>query len=143
MAVITTNSNHYKYQLATAKINFLTDTFKMILMTPAFSFDKDTHATLADITASQIATGNGYTQNSITLAGVSVTEDDTNDRMIATWNNVTVTASGGAIADFGSIIIYDDTTTDDTIILHTNLDTTVSLPNGLSFLAQNIQTAIA
>ena len=143
MAVTTTNSNHYKYQLGTAKINFQSDVFKMILMSPSFTFDKDAHAILADVTASQIATGNGYTQNSITLANVNLTEDDTNDRFIATWSNVTIVASGGTIADFGSVIVYDDTTTDKTIIFHTDLDTTVSLSTGLSFIAQNIYTVIA
>lgn len=143
MAVTTTNSNHYKYQLATAKINFQTDAFKLILMSPSFIFDKDSHATLADVTASQIATGNGYTQNNIALSGVSILEDDTNDRFIATWSNVTITASGGAIADFGSVIVYDDTTSDKTIVFCSNLDTTVSLSAGLSFIAQNISTVIS
>lgn len=140
MAVVTTNSNHYKYQLATGKINFLTDVFKMICMKPAFVFDKDAHATLGDVTADQIATGNGYTQNSITLTlNGTPTEDDTNDRCIIIWNNVTLTASGGEIEDFGSVIVYDDTTSDKTIIFHSALDTTVSLTDTLSFIANNIQ----
>lgn len=143
MAVTTNNPNHYKYQLATAKINYQTDTFKLILMSPSFVFDKDTHATLSEVTASQIITGNGYTQDSITLAGISISEDDTNDRFIATWNNVTIRASGGSIANFGSVIVYDDTTTDKSIIFHTNLDTTITLTDGLSFIAQNIQCIIA
>ena len=143
MAVTTIPSNHYKYQLATKKIDYSADVFKMILLVPAFVFDKDTHATLSDVTASQIATGNGYTQNSITLTGVSILEDDTNDRFYATWSNVTVTASGGAIADFGHVIIYDDTTSDKTVIGCTNLDATVSLSAGLSFIAKDIFAYIA
>jgi len=143
MAIETTNSNHYKYQLATKKIDFQNDVFKMILMDTDFTFDKDAHATLADVTANQIATGNGYTQNNITLAGVSISEDDTNDRFYATWNNVTITASGGAIEDFTGLIIYDDTTSDDTVIFYTNLDTTVSLSDGLSFIANTIEVEIS
>lgn len=144
MAVTTTNSNHYKYQIATGAMNFSSDVFKLILLKPTFVFDKDTHATLAAVTsaAGQIATGNGYTQNSITLAGVSVSEDDVNDRFIATFNNVTVTASGGPIEDFSGLIVYDDTTADDTVLFYTNLDTTVSLSIGLSFIANNLQCII-
>lgn len=143
MAVTTSNPNHYKYQLATAKINYQTDTFKLILMSPSFVFNQDTHATLADVTASQIVTGNGYIQNNIALSGISISEDDTNDRFIATWSNITVTATGGAIANFSGVIVYDDTTSDDTIIFYTNLDTTITLTDGLSFIAQNIQCVIA
>jgi hypothetical protein len=143
MAITTTNSNHYKYQLATGNIDFENDTFKMILMDTSFTFDKDTHATLASVTANQIATGNGYTQNNITLANVSISEDDVNDRFYATWDNVTVTASGGAIEDFTGVIIYDDTTSDDTVIFYTDLDTTISLTDGLSFIANSIEVEIA
>jgi len=143
MAVTTTNSNHYKYQLGTANIDFLNDVFKLILMDTSFVFDKDTHATLASVTANQIATGNGYTQNSITLANVSLSEDDVNDRFYASWDDVTVTASGGAIEDFSGVIVYDDTTSDDTVIFYTDLDTTISLSSGLSFIADNIAVEIA
>lgn len=143
MAVTITSSNHAKYQIGLKKIDFENDTFKMILMKPTFIFDKDTHATLANVTTDQIATGNGYTQNSITLTNPSASEDDTNDRFIITWDNVTVTAVGGAIEDFSSVIIYDDTTTDDTIIYHAALGTTVSLTAGLSFIANSLQTVIA
>ena len=143
MTVTITNSNHAKYQIGLKKIDFENDTFKMILMKPTFIFDKDTHATLSNVTKDQIATGNGYTQNSITLTNPSASEDDTNDRFIITWNNVTVTASGGAIEDFSSVIVYDDTTADDTIIYHAALGTTVSLTAGLSFIANSLQTIIA
>lgn len=143
MAVTITNSNHAKYQIGLGKIDFKNDTFKMILMKPTFIFNKDAHATLADVTANQIATGNGYTQNSITLANASASEDDTNDRFVVTWDNITVTASGGAIEDFSSVIVYDDTTTDDTIIYHAALGTTVTLTDGLSFIANSLQTVIA
>jgi len=143
MAVTTTNSNHYKYQLATGNIDFQTDVFKLILMDTSFVFDKDNHPTLASVTANQIATGNGYTQNNATLSGISISEDDTNDRFYASWDNLTITASGGPIEDFTGVIVYDDTTSDDTVIFYTDLDTTVSLTDGLSFIANNISVEIS
>jgi hypothetical protein len=116
MAVVNTLSNHFKYQKNVGNVDFSSDSFKIILMNTTFAFDKDADATLADVTADQLSTGNGYTQDSKALAGVSVSEDDTNDRCSVTWNNVTWTASGGAIGPTGAAIIYDDDTADDTIV---------------------------
>jgi len=144
MAITTTNSNHFKYQLGVGNIDFANDTFKMILMDTSFTFDKDTHATLGNVTANQIATGNGYTQDSITLVlDGTPTEDDTNDIFSVAFNNVTITALGGAIEDFTGVIVYDDTSADKTVLFYTDLDTTISLSDGLSFIASNISIEIA
>ena len=69
MAITVTVPNHYKYLLKTKQIDESSDTYKIILMNPTFVFDKDSHAELADVTADQLPTGNGYTQNSKTLPG--------------------------------------------------------------------------
>ena len=116
MAVVVTLSNHYKYQRDVGNINASSDVFKIILMNTTFTFDPDAHATLADVTADQLATGNGYTQNNKTLANVSVVESDTNNRSEITWDDVTFTATGGDFPASGSACIYDDTTSDDTIV---------------------------
>ena len=109
-------SNKLKYLLATGGIDFSGDTFKIILMQSGFTFNKDRHETYADVSASELGTGNGYTQNTKTLAGVSVTEDDTDDRCEVTWSNVTWTASGGAIGPTPGAIIFDDTDGSDSIV---------------------------
>ena len=111
-----TASNKIKYLLATKAIDFLNDSFKIILMASGFVFNKDTHHGYADVSASELATGYGYTRNTKTLAGVAVTEDDTDDRCEVTWSNVTWTASGGAIGPTPGAIIFDDTVTDDPIV---------------------------
>ena len=111
-----TPSNHFLYQLAVGQINFSTDTCKAILMTTGFTFNRDTHATLADVSASELAGGNGYTAGGITLTGVTVTEDDPNDRCIINWNDAVWTASGGSIGPSAGCILYNDTTPDDTVI---------------------------
>lgn len=64
----------------------------------------------------ELAAGNGYTKGGQTLAGVSYTEDDTNNRANATWNDITWTASGGSIGPSPCAIVYDDTVSDDTIM---------------------------
>lgn len=64
----------------------------------------------------ELATGNGYTQNTKTLGSVVVTEDDANDRMQFTCGNVDWTASGGDIGPTAGALLYDDTPTENTIL---------------------------
>jgi hypothetical protein len=104
-------SNKIKYLLATKAIDFATDSFKIILMASGFTFNKDTHHGYADVSASELATGYGYTRNTKTMTGVAVTEDDTDDRTEVTWDNVTWTASAGSIGPTPGAIIFDDTVT--------------------------------
>jgi len=114
-----TLANKIRYALATKQIDFATDSFKIILMGTGFTFDKDTHHGYADVSASELATGNGYTQNTKLLAGVVVTENDTTDLAEITWDNVVWTASGGDIGPTPGAIIFDDTPTtpqDDPIV---------------------------
>jgi len=108
-----TASNKLKFLLASKIIDFANDSFKIILMASGFVFNKDTHHGYADVSASELGTAYGYTINTKTLAGVAVTEDDTDDRCEVTWNNVTWTASGGAIGPTPGAIIFDDTVTAD------------------------------
>lgn len=102
-------SNKLKFLLASKVIDFANDSFKIILMQSGFVFNKDTHHGYADVSGSELATGNGYIANSKTLSGVSVTENDTDDRCEITWSNVTWTASGGSIGPTPGAIIFDDT----------------------------------
>lgn len=106
----TTASNKIKYLLVTKKIDFSADTFKIILMQSGFVYNKDTHETYADVSASELATAYGYTAGGATLSGVAVTEDDTLDEARVTWNNASWAISGGNVTASGAII-YDDTPT--------------------------------
>lgn len=104
-----TASNKLKYLLANKIIDFANDNFKIILMESGFAFNPDTHHGYADVISSELATANGYTAGSKTLAGVAITEDDTNDRCSILWSNVVWTASGGSIGPTPGAIIFDDT----------------------------------
>lgn len=104
-------SNKLKYLLAKKVVDFANDSFKIILMKTGFTFDRDAHHAYSDVSAYELETGNGYTANSKTLSGVTVTEDDTNDRCSITWDNVTWTASGGSFGPSPGAIIFDDTVT--------------------------------
>lgn len=109
-------SNKIKYLLATKVIDFANDVFKIILMQTGYTFDKDNDSLYADVSGSELSTANGYTAGGNTLTGVSVTEDDTDDRAEVTWNNTTWTASGGSIGPSPGAIIYDDTVADDPVV---------------------------
>lgn len=106
-----TVSNKMKYLLATKAIDFSADSFKIILMASGFVFNADTHHGYADVSASELATGYGYTRNTKTLAGAAVTEDDTDNRCKVTWSNVTWAAIGGSIGPTPGAIVFDDTVT--------------------------------
>lgn len=132
MAIVTTVSNHFKYQVAKKLVDLSTDSLKAILMNTTFAFDKDAHATLANVTADQLATGNGYTQNTLALTGVVLTEDDVNDRAQMTCDTITFTAAGGDIGPSGALIIYNDTTADDTVIACIDFGVDITIPSGLA-----------
>ena len=142
MAITSTHSNHYKFQLASGNIDFDADTIKIILMNTTFAFDKDADATLADVTADQLTTGNGYTQNDYVLANVSVTEDDANDKATITWDDATWSGTGGSIGPTGAACIYDDTTSDDTIIGCIDFDTDYTIPDGSKIQLMDLQIDI-
>lgn len=87
----------------TGGIDFDTDTFKIMLVTNAYTADKDAHEDRADVTNE--ATGTGYTSGGAATT-VTVTKDNTNDRVDIDFSDVsftsaTITAAGG--------VIYKDT----------------------------------
>lgn len=142
MAVVATVPNHAKYMMMTKEIDLENDTLKIILMDNAFTFDKDTHATLANVTANQLATEYGYTQNDETLVGVSVVEDDTNDKGAFTCTDVTWSASGGSIGPTGGYCIYDDTTSDNSIIVYVDFGTDYTVADSSSLQIKDIAISI-
>jgi hypothetical protein len=89
--------------------NAATDTYKVMLCTAA-TFDA-ANTTLAGVTKTETASGNGYTTGGATLSSVAVTTVGTNgakfDADDAVW-----TASGGSIAA-SFAILYNDTDAND------------------------------
>jgi hypothetical protein len=139
-------ANKLKYLLATGIVDFSADTFKIALMATAYSFNKDTAHGYADVSASELASGNGYTTGGNTLSGVAVTEDDTDDRTEITWSNTTWTASSGAIGPSPGAIIYDDTVTtpvDDPIIGYIDFGSEQTQADGGTATISSIEVRIA
>lgn len=109
--------NHTAARFASGA-NAAGDTYKVLLCTAATFDAADT--TLAGITKTEVANGNGYATGGATLANVAVTTVTTNDAKfdadVLTW-----TASGGAItASFA--ILYNDTDADDPPVAFIDFD---------------------
>lgn len=141
MALTLTLSNHFKYQLGIGAIDLRStgDTIKAALMNTSFAFDKDAHATLADVTASQLATGGGYTQNDKTLSvDTNWSEDDTNDKGTVVYSDFSWVATSGGFGPVGSLLVYDDTTSDDTVIGCIDFGTDYTIPEGLTLSVNSL-----
>ena len=129
MAVTISLYNHTARRFADGA-NAATDTYKVALYTAATFDAADT--TLAGITKTETASGNGYTTGGVTLANVAVTTVGTNgakfDADDATW-----TASGGPItAEYA--ILYNDTDADDPPVAFIDFGASESAGDSTDFL---------
>ena len=96
--------NQFVEDLAHKVHNLGSDTLKLALSNTA---PNATDATLSDIT--QIAAGNGYTTGGFTLTVSASAQSGGTYKL--TIDDITITASGGAIATFRYFILLNDTPT--------------------------------
>lgn len=126
MASTFTLFNSFAGKLGDGTIDLDTHTFKCALSNVA---PVATNTVLANIT--QIAAGNGYSTGGVTLSNVAYTEPSA-----GVWkfdsDDVVFTASGGTMADFRYLVIYDDTVASDDLVGYYDNGSTVSLPAGAS-----------
>lgn len=111
--------------LVKGSINFNSDTFKVMLVTDAYTPNKDTHTRKNQVTNE--VTGTGYTAGGQTSA-VTITPDLTNDRedlsfATVTWTSATITARAA--------VIYKDTGTASTspLVAYVDFGSNVSSTN--------------
>jgi hypothetical protein len=142
MAITKTISNRFKLELGKATINFTSDVFKAIIMADGFTFNPDTHGTLAAVVASVITSAGGYTEKTLAV-DTAWNQDNTNDIAFVDWENVTWTASGGNFDDFIGVIVYDDSHADDVVVGCIDLGQIISVIDGNSFQLQNIGFELA
>lgn len=129
MAVTVSLYNHTAKRFASGE-NAAGDTYKVMLCTAA-TFDA-ADATLAGITKTEVASGNGYTTGGAALSGVAVTTVTTNDAKFDA-DDTSWSASGGPIAAaFG--IIYNSTDTDDPPVAFIDFDGSQSAGDGTDFV---------
>ncbi len=98
--------NAFKNALLTA---FVGDIWKMILLATGQSVNIDSDDGYTQLSAKELANGNGYTTGGATMTGAAVATDDVNDRADMTFDNVVWNASGGSIGPTPAAAIYDDT----------------------------------
>jgi len=95
--------NRFKYNVMKKLIDMSTDTIIIILLNASHAFDAD-HNTLSQITANQLATAGGYTQDTKVVSSITVTQDDTNDLAYidapdVSWTSATFTAYHAVLVD--------------------------------------------
>lgn len=117
----------YSENLSEGEIDLGVDTLKIALTNSAPSSSAD--SVLADIT--QIAAGNGYTTGGNTINILSSSQSGGTYSLVG--DDVVFTASGGSIADFRYIVMYDDTHASDALIAYADYGSTVSLSDGQTF----------
>jgi hypothetical protein len=106
------------------------------------SLTDETNTTVNNLTwdlDDELATGNGYTQDTKVLASPVVTEDNVNHYTNCTFDDITWLASGGIIGPSPGAILYDDTTTENTIIGYIDFDGDESRTAGLDLDIKNIE----
>jgi hypothetical protein len=109
-------TQNFLYLLAKGDVDMDTNSFIIILMTTGFVFNRGSHHLYADVSASELATGNGYTVKTKVLAGYAIARNDTLYKATITWSNPAWTASGGPIGPASGAIIIDDTVANDPIV---------------------------
>ena len=70
----------------------------------------------------ELATGSGYTKDTKLTGVITLDEDDVNDRSDGTFPTVTWTAAGGSIGPTPGAILYDDASSDNTILGYIDFD---------------------
>lgn len=111
--------NSFREYLADGTIDLDTHTFKVMLVSSAYTFSAS-HTVKADIT-NELSTANGYTAGGATLGSVTWAHSGgtaTFDAADTVW-----TASGGSITARRAVI-YDDTAASDELVASILLDTT-------------------
>ena len=120
-----------------------TDVLKCILMNDTFTFDPEAHSVLTDVSASELAAGNGYTQGGKTVESVTATIDTANEKVtVQSAAAVSWEASGGDMAASAAAIIFNDTHANKTIVVGVQFDTAKTAVDG-TFLNVNTQNGIA
>lgn len=120
--------NQFVEDVAHKVHNLGSDTLKVMLTLTA---PVATNSVKADLT--EIAAGNGYTAGGTATTISSSSETSGTYKLVIT--DVTFTASGGSIADFRYIVLYNDTPTSpaDPLIGYYDYGATVTVTNGNSF----------
>ena len=130
-----------RYLLATKKIDFSADSFKICLMGTSFAANPATQLLYSDISVNELAAGNGYTTGGQVLAGVTVTEIDASNKTTITWTNPNWVATGGSIGPSAGAFVYD-TTASNTLVAFIDFGGNQTQVSGGSFTIANLEVDV-
>lgn len=111
--VTLTAFNEFKKAQGDGSIDFANDTIKVALFESAYTPDIDADSFFDDISANE-SSGTGYTAGGTTLANVTVTKDNANDRAIIDADDISFTS---LTVDYQYAVFYKDTGTPGTSVL--------------------------
>jgi len=117
--------------LANGNFNFNSDTIKVALTDTA---PLNTYSQFSSI--SEISAANGYSAGGATVTLTSSTQSGGTYKYIGTCANPTWTASGGSIAQFRYVVIYDATPSNKYLIGWWDYGSEVNLASGNTFYVQ-------
>ena len=118
--------NSFVEALAEKVHNLGSDALKVVLTNSA---PNATDTQLSQIT--QISAGNGYSTGGTQATQVSSAQTSGTYKLVL--NDVTFAASGGSIATFRYVVLYNDTATNDELIGYYDYGTTLTITSGNSF----------
>lgn len=107
--------------------NLNSDTLKILLTNTAPN--ASTNTVKADLT--EISAGNGYSAGGTTVASTAYSQTDGTASLTGT--DVTFTASGGSIGPFRYAVLYNDTSTSDSLIQYWDYGTAVTVTDTNTF----------
>lgn len=117
MAVTVSMFDHTALRFANGS-NVAADVYKVALYTSATFLASAT--TLAGVTKTEVAAGNGYTATGATLASVAITQVGNDAKFDANDVSWTVPAAGSLTANYA--ILYNDTDASDPPVLFIDFD---------------------
>ena len=138
MAITNTISNRWKLAQMSGEVHCREDVFKVALMTPAFTFDPDSHAQWSQVSGEEIVAGNGYVAGGQALVSGELSQNNATDQASMVWLNNYITATGGSIANSGAAIIYDDSHAEDLIMGCADFGVDYEIANGMSLKLNSI-----
>lgn len=127
--------NQFVADIANKNCNLGSDSLKVMLTN---TLPVATNAQYSDISASEVANGNGYTTGGTASTLTSSTQSSGTYKLIL--QSVTFTASG-AVGPFRYAVLYDSTPTTKTLIGWWDYGSSISLASGDSFTVQFDGTA--
>jgi hypothetical protein len=131
--------NLFKEKLLKAGIDFSGDTFQAILMVSGFTFNRLTHEKYADVVASEMGTANGYSSGGVSLTGVAVTKVGASNKVTVTWNNPSWAVTPANLGPLSGMVVFDDTDTDDCIVLWIPFSPEQTQPTGGTFTVAGVE----